>query len=87
MSRQHFAVAPHGDGYAVQDLKSTNGTWLNGKRVDESPLKHNDRIRAGATIWVFEEQPSKGLATVMGELEHEEKGFKTLMGEISKEAK
>ena len=42
---------------------------------------------AGSTIWVFEVQAAKGLATVMGELEQEKKGFKTLMGEISKEAK
>ena len=87
MSRQHFVVKPAGDGFILQDLKSTNGTFVNGQRVDESTLKHNDKIRAGSTVWVFEVQPAKGLATVIGELAQEKKGFSTLMGEISKEAK
>jgi pSer/pThr/pTyr-binding forkhead associated (FHA) protein len=88
ISRQHFLITPADEGkYHVQDLKSTNGTWVNGQRIEDVPLKQNDKIRAGSTVWVFEEQASKGLETVMGELEQEKKGFKTLMGEISEEAK
>ena len=86
MSRQHFMVSPKADGYAVQDLKSTNGTWVNGERITEVQLKANDRIRAGQTVWVFELTESKGLATVIGEMHQQGKGYKTLLGEISKEA-
>jgi pSer/pThr/pTyr-binding forkhead associated (FHA) protein len=65
MSRRHFVILPRGSGYAVQDLKSTNGTWLNGKNVTEAALKANDRIQAGLTNFVF----TDGLATIIGRLE------------------
>lgn len=86
VSRQHFAVAPAEGGYHIQDLKSTNGTYVNGVRITEGPLKPNDRIRVGGTVLVFETEQSKGLATVIGELAKEKKGYNTLLGEISKQA-
>jgi pSer/pThr/pTyr-binding forkhead associated (FHA) protein len=85
-SRQHFAVALRDGAYHIQDLKSTNGTWVNGARVTETTLQTRDKIRIGQTVLVFETEPSKGLSTVMGELAQEKKGYNTLLGEISKEA-
>lgn len=36
----------------VEDLNSTNGTFLNGTRVDGSrPIVKGDRLQIGATIW------------------------------------
>lgn len=38
------------EAYVLRDLASTNGTGLNGRRVDDrSPLKHWDLIRIGDT--------------------------------------
>jgi diguanylate cyclase (GGDEF)-like protein len=34
-------------GYRVEDLRSTNGTFVNGRRVDVSPLKTSDRLQLG----------------------------------------
>ncbi len=82
-SREHLAIAPREHGYLLQDLNSTNGTWLNGNRIKEATLRSNDKIRLGQTVLVFEMDKSKGLATMMGELEKETRGFQTLMGEIS----
>ena len=84
VSRQHFAVAPKDGGYVVQDLKSTNGTFLNNVRVSESALKPNDKIRAGQSVLVFMTDKPKGLATIMGEIEAEGKGLHTYLGELSK---
>ncbi len=83
-SRQHFAVAQKDSGYIVQDLKSTNGTWVNNERVSETTLKANDKIRVGQTILVFLPEKPKGLATIMGEIEAEGKGLHTYLSEMSK---
>ena len=87
MSRQHFVVAPKEGGYVVQDLKSTNGTYINNARVTEHALKPNDRIRAGHIVFVFLPEKPKGLSTLMGEVEAEGKGLKTVIREMSKPAK
>ena len=86
-SRRHFTVLPKEDGYTIQDMNSTNGTWVNGLRITEAALKANDKIRIGTTILIFEAEKPKGLGTVIGELAKENKGFHTQMGEIVKEAK
>jgi pSer/pThr/pTyr-binding forkhead associated (FHA) protein len=86
MSRQHFAIAPKDKGYILQDLKSTNGTFLNNVRVtEEAALKANDRIRVGQTILTFVTEKPKGMETVMEEIEKEGKGLKTYIGELNKE--
>jgi diguanylate cyclase (GGDEF)-like protein len=40
----------------LQDLGSTNGTLVNGERLDDAPrmLREHDRIRIGATVLAFE---------------------------------
>jgi hypothetical protein len=35
VSRQHAAIEPSGDGWVVRDMNSTNGTYLEGRRVSE----------------------------------------------------
>ncbi|MCJ7432691.1 MAG: FHA domain-containing protein, partial [Anaerolineales bacterium] len=36
---------------AISDLKSHNGTWVNGKRITAPAiLKHGDKIRLGDTV-------------------------------------
>jgi pSer/pThr/pTyr-binding forkhead associated (FHA) protein len=86
VSRQHFVVSCKSGVYFIQDLKSTNGTWVNAERVTEVELRPNDRIRAGQTVLVFEVNQSQGLGTVIGELEKQRTGFSTLLGEIPQEA-
>lgn len=54
-SRKHAEIALYGpDRYFVRDLASTNGTFLNGRRLrDRKELKHEDRIRIGDTVILF----------------------------------
>ena len=42
------------DGYVLEDLKSRNGTWLNGERVYQATLSTSDRIHVGQTDLIFE---------------------------------
>jgi hypothetical protein len=55
VSRRHAEVRPTDAGWAVNDLGSTNGVLLNGRRVNGSaPLKAGDRIEVGTTELRFE---------------------------------
>jgi pSer/pThr/pTyr-binding forkhead associated (FHA) protein len=49
MSGVHFSVECGPQGGTVKDNNSTNGTYLNGARVKESPLNNGDEIRTGQT--------------------------------------
>jgi EAL domain-containing protein (putative c-di-GMP-specific phosphodiesterase class I) len=43
VSKEHAEVRRHGvDQYSVHDLGSTNGTFLNGRRIQQSPLTNGD---------------------------------------------
>jgi pSer/pThr/pTyr-binding forkhead associated (FHA) protein len=84
MSRLHFTIAPKGGGYLLEDCKSSNGTWVNGKHVEgATPLKANDRIRAGETHFVFED----GLGTVIGQLEKEGRHYSSFVRDLSEKKK
>ena len=48
-SRFHCRIELEGDRYALIDLKSRNGTLLNGARIDRAVLKPNDQIQLGST--------------------------------------
>jgi hypothetical protein len=54
ISGHHARIYRGPEGYAVEDLKSRNGTWLNGARVYHSQLAHGDALRLGATELRFE---------------------------------
>ena len=47
MSSQHAAVEFSGEGFRICDLGSTNGTFVNGKRVAAKDLEAGDRIELG----------------------------------------
>jgi two-component system, NtrC family, sensor kinase len=53
VSRQHAQLRPHGRGFSIQDLESSNGTFVNGRRVSESPLATGDQIQVGGTLLLY----------------------------------
>jgi EAL domain-containing protein (putative c-di-GMP-specific phosphodiesterase class I) len=44
ISREHVRIEQRGNGYLVRDLGSTNGTLLNGVKIQESPLCDGDLL-------------------------------------------
>ncbi len=51
MSRRHAQITPQGDGYVLEDLGSTNGSFVNGIRLNQPmALKHGDTVAFGDTV-------------------------------------
>jgi pSer/pThr/pTyr-binding forkhead associated (FHA) protein len=47
VSRIHCRITAADDKLEVVDLKSTNGTYVNGRRVQRAELQSGDRLRVG----------------------------------------
>lgn len=54
LSRRHAVVVRSGDTVTVRDLGSTNGTFVNGVRVDEAVLRPGDAVQFGAVRFRYE---------------------------------
>ena len=54
VSRQHCEIAVGDDQVIVRDLGSSNGTYVNGKRVAESKLNAGDRLEVGPVVFVVQ---------------------------------
>lgn len=52
MSGEHFAVEGDGRVWRIRDLKSRNGTQLNGEIVTTAELREGDRVHAGSIDFV-----------------------------------
>jgi DNA-binding winged helix-turn-helix (wHTH) protein len=54
VSRRHAQIVISGDGAMLEDLGSTNGTWLRGERLTApAPLGDGDEIRLGPAVVTF----------------------------------
>ena len=47
VSNQHAKIIRKKNHYTLEDLNSTNGTYLNDKKITKATLKHNDVITVG----------------------------------------
>lgn len=52
-SRRHAEIVSEGGGFAVRDLGSTNGTFVNGEPVEQRALQPGDRIQIGSQTITF----------------------------------
>lgn len=53
LSAIHFVIEAHGESFVIRDLGSSNGTRLNGHRIESSRLESGDTIDAGETRFSF----------------------------------
>ena len=68
ISGHHCKLVKQGSGFFVEDLESTNGTFLNEKRVKTSGLKHNDVVGLAKHALVFiEDNPPPEAASAPSE--------------------
>ena len=93
VSRMHARLEPHGGVILVSDLRSANGTFVNGRRVlAPQPLRPNDRLDIGPYSLVFDgdwlrpQSRSDNIELVARRLKREvadHGGAKTLLDDIS----
>ncbi len=50
VSRKHACITMQADGIWIEDLGSTNGTFVNGEKVKRASLKEGDRVLIGTSI-------------------------------------
>ncbi len=55
ISREHALILLDEEtgAFSIEDLQSTNGTKVNGKRIRSASLEHGDRIEIGHTSFRF----------------------------------
>jgi pSer/pThr/pTyr-binding forkhead associated (FHA) protein len=55
VSRRHAQLRLQDGQWSIEDLRTRNGTWVNGQRIhSRTPLNHNDEIRVPGFMAVFE---------------------------------
>jgi phosphoserine phosphatase RsbU/P len=57
VSRHHAMVLLCSDGYYIEDLGSSNGTYVNGKEVSRAKLSDRDTIKLSHTVLTFKAEP------------------------------
>lgn len=68
VSRRHAVVRQVDDGLAIEDLGSTNGTFVNDRRIGGIvQVTEGDRIRFGNTIWRLQPVASSGERAAAGD--------------------
>jgi hypothetical protein len=50
VSRKHARIQTQGDQIWIEDLGSTNGTFVNGEKIKRARLKEGDRVLIGTSI-------------------------------------
>ncbi len=53
VSSEHARLSHDSGGWRVVNLLSTNGTFVNNKKVSSAPLRNGDRLRLGRLEFVF----------------------------------
>ena len=66
VSRRHAVLERRGDGWAVVDQGSANGTFLDSQRISESVLQTGQELRFGAVAYQVEIEGDAGATIVTG---------------------
>ena len=56
VSRAHCRLVVADDELVVENLSSTNGTFVNDQRVQRSPLRAGDRVRVGRLVLLVSQE-------------------------------
>src|SRR5436309_11746437 len=65
VSAHHFEIRKENGSYKIHDLNSTNGTFVNGERIDEARLEPSSSIQLGSAgpefTFVLDDSPAVDL--------------------------
>lgn len=89
VSRVHCGIRLWDGDFYIKDLKSKNGTLVNGRRVEVAKLAASDVIKIGSYNFTFEHPGGAGTDTVIREISDEMdlgKGYSTILKEIVNDA-
>lgn len=84
-SRIHCGIRLWDGEFYLKDLKSKNGTFVNGERIEVAKLKSTDTVRIGGTSFTFEQEPEIGQETALRDVNDQMdlgKGYTTILREI-----
>jgi pSer/pThr/pTyr-binding forkhead associated (FHA) protein len=56
ISREHCAFSQRGEAFLIQDLNSSNGTYVNGRKITEHFLNNDDEIIVGKYKLIFKNE-------------------------------
>ena len=56
VSRNHAKILATAEGFLIEDLKSSNGTYVNGENIESHLLRPGDTITIGFTEFRFSER-------------------------------
>ena len=76
LSRKHCSIEPSNSGWRVVDLGSSNGTYLNGARVESASLKLDDVIEIGNTVIILLDGKPSGSRSGLAQLRNPSKAKK-----------
>jgi hypothetical protein len=71
VSRKHARIAMQGDQIWIEDLGSTNGTFVNGEKIKRGRLKEGDRVLIGTSILKLLTADASRAAQAAGEAKRE----------------
>lgn len=64
VSRHHAEIVHRDNAYWVRDLRSRNGTFVQGVRLtSEHMLHHSEQLRIGRTVLIFSEEQEDSVST------------------------
>jgi hypothetical protein len=70
VSERHLSIRYADGRFTATDLDSSNGTFVNGERIDKQTLQSNDLVRIGTTEMVFVQVGEAPAGSASGETAH-----------------
>jgi pSer/pThr/pTyr-binding forkhead associated (FHA) protein len=55
ISRRHLVMRRRGPEYEMEDLRSSNGVYLNGVRAHSAVLREGDLLQVGDAVFIYHE--------------------------------
>ena len=62
VSRRHCVIERREGALLIRDQGSRHGTFVNGRRIEESPLEHRNFVKVGSSVFLFLLREAEGVA-------------------------